>query len=157
MKKSFNVLGGNITRCRDRLGLDVATLAASARVTSATIRYIEEGKADIDIEVISNIADSLGVSVSDLTTGIPKFVIQEELFRAHIRSVDKNTKYIITSGERVYTGYVSKEHGREEITVYNTQGRELPNGALANILKNILFDHIKKISSKPGREGGNVR
>ena len=153
MKKSFNVLGNNISRRRERLGDSIPMLAEKARVPGAHIKSLEEGKSEIDIEVISNIADALGVSVSDLTEGIPKQVIQDEIFQSEVVSVDLSYQYVIKIGKRSFRIQASRDampgsRDRFNTQVYTMDGVEVHDGALSNILKNIMFEVVEKLRNQ---------
>ncbi len=67
MSKTKSIIGKNIKKYREKLGISQDKLSKLAGITLHTITKIESGATpDPRIETVKKIADALGVSVDDL-------------------------------------------------------------------------------------------
>jgi transcriptional regulator with XRE-family HTH domain len=67
IKRQKTKLGGNIRRCRTRLGISQDVLSKRAGLAFHTIAKIESGStSDPRIDTVKKIADALGISLDDL-------------------------------------------------------------------------------------------
>jgi len=129
-KRARNTLGSNLTRCRTRLGMEISELATLSNVGGLIIENIEEGNIDIHLEDLSHIADSLGVSVSDLSAGIPRTMFEDFMLELVINNECIETK----KGKYLF----SKNNGNGEVIVRYLTGDRLPEGALVNMLRRVI-------------------
>jgi transcriptional regulator with XRE-family HTH domain len=63
-------LGRNIRRLRDAKGLSQEKFAFEARIHRTYISDIERGARNPTITIVQRLADALGVTASDLLTGV---------------------------------------------------------------------------------------
>ena len=59
-------MGTRIQRERERVGLSRAELGAQVRLPEAELEAVEQGRSRPDAEMLLDIADALGVPLSDL-------------------------------------------------------------------------------------------
>ena len=65
-KKFFKVVGARLRRLRLKKGLSIAKVAQEAKISSKTIKYMEEGTKDYRILTLDRICKYYGTTVYNL-------------------------------------------------------------------------------------------
>jgi hypothetical protein len=131
-------------------------------VPGSLLTDLENGKiSHITLELVADIADAVGVSVSDLTMGIPKAIVNRDIFDSNVKEIVPGVEYKVRAGKVYYIVTIdTKTWSDSDISpdakVCDLKGDELPYGSLYNAVRNMVYEMITRRSRKKRTKHGGM-